>query len=412
MLSPEAARAHNKISTKALSELAGLAARYSAVPIVAGVMQYFFSRKDIKQEFEDLKNSYSQALSMSPKLQGNTELAAARFQELAAVAPTVAKNPNMAVKFIEPRLKKGLNIDDVHKLTMIQSHAQGSPFSRSATDEASTRAGMAADRIFTILGPRFVQRFSDIQNNFSAASSKIKSKDELGGLLPQEQIKMSSQRLSDECVGEMLADRFVMLKQASLSKVSNGQGAGLASAAKKGAQAAGHGKGMASYLKNGIGSFGKGMAFFAAPMAMAGLVHGAGALIDAHRKKKLDDEANAAFAHVSKNSESIRGNPVLAAEALDAMKTFAPELAVKPNILKTFIEHTIKTDQMVPQTVNELATAQSNVNKAKGLGFAQGFLGAIDPALSIGKTFHGLDRGVDSPKPQLGWPTTLGEDIP
>lgn len=179
--------------------------------------------------------------------------------------------------------------------------------------------------------------------------------------------KQSSQKVSDECLGEMLADRFVMWRNSDVVKTAS-----VASAA--------------SAAKSGASAFGKGLAFFAAPLAIAGLVHGIGAMVDAHKAKKMEEDAQTAFNKIKKDSEHIKGNPVLAEEAFDAIKTFAPSLAIKPSILKTFIEHTIKTEMLAPQTVSELASAQSNVHKAKTPGFAQGFMGAVDPAFSTGKT--------------------------
>ena len=360
-------KSFRNLAVKGTIEATKLIATVAALPVMAGMMQYMFSRKNIKEEMEQLKGSYGQALSMSPKLNADKDIAATRFQELAAIAPTVAKNPNMAVKFLEPRLKNGLSIDDVHKLTMIQANTRSSTFVRSPVAEAAGSAGLMADKVLTTFGNKAVDSFVNKRNQYNKQKEYLNKLD-WEGLDMQ---KQSSQQphVSEECLGEMLADRYVLLRQSGLCKE-----AGFSIPE------------MGQAVKGGGNAFLKGLGFFAPALALAGVIHGAGAVIDAHKKKTLEQEANKAYALVSKNSELIKGNPELAAQALDAIKTFAPELAVKPNILKTFIEHTIDTENMPIQTVNELATAQGNVNHSRGPGFAAGFMGATEPVMNLGKT--------------------------
>lgn len=122
-------------------------------------------------------------------------------------------------------------------------------------------------------------------------------------------------------------------------------------------------------------------------LALSGIAAGAGALVDQIKQKKMHDAADKAFDKVRKESDHIRGNPVLAAEAFDAMRSFAPSLAEKPQVLKTFIEHVIRTEQLAPQTINDLAAAQSNVNKAQeASGFAAGLANTLKVPISIGES--------------------------
>ena len=359
----------NKKGLQGLKDLGSFLASTAIIPLAVGGLGYIRSKKSIKEELEELKNSYAQSLQMSTKLRDNPDESATRFQELATIAPTVAKNPNMAVKFLEPRLKKGLSIDDVHKLTMIQSHAHTAPYSRSALTEGSAAGALMADKMFTVFGPRMADRLGSLAK---ARMQDFKDIHPLGGG-PSMQKESSQQTVSDSCLGEMMADRYVMFRSAGLYKTATVDAA--------------------KVVSEGADAFKAGLKFFAAPLALAGLLHGVGAVVDAHKKKQLDQEANNAFARISKDSEHIRANPLLAAEALDAMKTFAPELAVKPMILKTFIEHTIRTEQLAPQTVNELASAQGNVHKSKGTGFAHGFMSSVDPSIGFGKNI--LESGKD-----------------
>jgi len=343
-----------------LADTGKLFARYAALPVMAGVMQYIFSRKNIKEDLEQFKSSYNQLIESNPSIKKNEDLAAERFRELCTISPTIAKNPNMAAKFIEPRLKSGLTIDDVHKLTMIQAHARSSPLSRDEMHEATARAGEVADRVFGVFGPRFLDRYTAVHNNYAKEHAKIMAKPPMVG---DDFVKKSSQ-VSESCLGEMVADRYVLWRRAyPLDKTAGAAGAGAAGAG-------------ANYFK-------KGLAFFAAPLAIGGLVHGIGMVVDAKKKAAIEQEAQNTFDRIRRSSEHMQSNPELAQEAFDAIRTFAPSLAVKPNVLKTFIEHTIKTEQLSPQTVKELAETQGHIQKAAPMGFAQGFFGATKPVIDI-----------------------------
>ena len=348
-----------------LGKTVGIAA---TLPIMAGVMQYLFARKDIKQELNDLTSSYNQIKDLSPKLSASPEAAAERFRELSAIAPTIAKNPKMAVKVMEPRLADGFSIDDIHKLTMIQAHARAPLHTSRAADRGTAMAGLVADRVFTTFGTQMVGKMLHEKKNLESRINTIVNS---GG---NNMKKESSPRISEECAVEMMADRFILWKQASAKDIVAA------------AKAMGTSAGSSSAVKAGLKNFGKGLSFFAAPLALAGIAHGVGAIMDARKKSQMDQLADQAFAKVKKESEIIKANPELALEAFDALKTFAPTLATKPILVKTFVEHSVDKGNIAPQTINELASAQGNTNRSKMPGFTSGFIGAVAPAMTATKS--------------------------
>lgn len=348
---PEQLAAMTGVGRQLLKDTFSTLAPIALIPAAAGIMGYFMSKKNIKQEIEALKTSYGEIQKMSPaiKKDPNSE---ERFRELSVIAPVIAKNPKMAMRVLEPRLTGGFSVDDIHKLTMIQSHAQSPSFKASPVSAGATAAGLVADRVFLTLGQ---QTYNQIQGSADAARKKIRNIQEGNTMSKQSSVEV---KLSDECVGEMLADRFVMFKEAS---------------------AAG---GFKASLKAGVSTFGKHLPLFLIPAGIAGGAAVANAAFEKHKKNKEEAAANKAFEAIKKNSEIIKGNPQLANEAFDAIKTFAPSLAVKPQVLKTFIEHTLRTESIAPQTINELANTQGAVSRAKGKGFADSFIGTLGPAFS------------------------------
>jgi hypothetical protein len=341
-----------------------------ALPAVAGAIQYLFSKKNIKQEIEALKSSYAKAMGMSEKMKADPERSASVFQELSTVAPSVAMNPSMAIKVIEPRLQKGLTIDDVHKLTMINAYAKPSPLAKSPMADAKRSAGFAADRLFTTLGLKAFEdatsAYKQSKKNLSAFASKRQEMKE--GKYNNEDLqkfyegfnmnKESSQQVSEKCAIEMMADRYVLFKNSPLYKE-------------------------ASIISKATNVLAEAAPYMVATLGTVGVIHGVGAAIDMVQKKKLELQANAAFAQVQKSSDIIKGNKELAEQAFDAIKTFAPSLAAKPAILKTFLEHSVSVEGRIPpEMVNQLATAQGNIGRSKPAGFASGF---VDTASSVGK---------------------------
>jgi hypothetical protein len=358
-----------KSAMNSAKQMGKTVAPFLVLPAIGAIVNYYMGHKQDKQEAKDVDASLQQILNSNPRLSTAQNLTISRFKELSAVAPVVAKNPTMAARFIEPRLKSGMSIDDVHKLVMIQQAGIGKP---DAASRSGHVAGFLADRMLMLFG---MDAAKSLSNTVSAGRSEQKKYDDgiknifSGGSMN----KQASQKVSDECLGEMLADRYVMLRESGFAKEA----------------------GVADIAKSGLGRFGKGIAFFAPALALAGIAHGVGAMVDAHQKKKLEQTADMHFKRIRDNSDVIQGNPELANDALDAIKTFAPALAAKPAILKTFIEHTVNIGQMAPQTINDLAVTQGNISKSKHPGFTAGFIGAASPVMSASKSLMGKDMKQD-----------------
>lgn len=325
----------------------------AALPVGAATLYHKYkSKKDREQDIVELKDSYQRVLGASKKISAKPEQAAERFRELSMIAPSVAKNPVMASRFLEPRLEKGLSIDDVHKLTMIQAYG-----GNKSQGFLGSTPGVLLDKYLTVAGPSIIQGVSAKVDDFN-----------------EDLKKEGSSAVSEECLATMLADRYVMW-QSYASEMQK-------TAAPTDPLT------MRKAFSKGLNHFLAGAGFAAAPLALAGMAHGVGAIIDAKRKADLERQANAVFVEVRRKSEKIQGEPEKAAEAFDALKSFAPALAVKPMIVKTFLEHAVGVDHLSPETVKSLAETQFNVNRSKPGGFATGFFGGLDSSMRPLKSLY------------------------
>jgi hypothetical protein len=126
-----------KSAMNSAKQMGKTVAPFLVLPAIGAIVNYYMGHKQDKQEAKDVDASLQQILNSNPRLSTAQNLTISRFKELSAVAPVVAKNPTMAARFIEPRLKSGMSIDDVHKLVMIQQAGIGKP-------DAASRSGHVA----------------------------------------------------------------------------------------------------------------------------------------------------------------------------------------------------------------------------------------------------------------------------
>lgn len=330
---------------------------YLVVPAAGAIASYHFGKKQDKEDHEQLKNSFSATLALDENMAKNPQAAEARFRELAFVSPTIAKNPAMAARFISNRMDSGLTVDDIHKLSVIEASSKSNP---NAAARATAKAALIFDRLFSTWSLTSRQNFINEQQGIDKKYlTDLQQMQKKGGVMNPD----VQQKVSDECIGEMLADRYIIMMQGMEKEA--GVKPGIMSA--------------------GMNRLKAGAQFMAPIMALGGLAHGIGMIVDARRKKQMDQAANENFFKLKQHSEIVQGNPELANQALDAIKTFAPALAAKPAVLKTFVEHTINAGMIAPQTVSDLATAQGNVSKSQAPGFASGFLGAVKSTADAGK---------------------------
>jgi len=119
-----------RIWTK-LKDTGGDTLKKSLGPLIGTTAGFYLAQKvdqSAKEEFrkkmqQDMQASYTKMFDAIPAL-GNKDIRKVRerFNQLSAIAPTVASTPEIAAKVIHRTANKGFNEDDVHKLTQIESN--------------------------------------------------------------------------------------------------------------------------------------------------------------------------------------------------------------------------------------------------------------------------------------------------
>jgi len=170
--------------------------------------------------------------------------------------------------------------------------------------------------------------------------------------------------VSEECLGRMLADRYSMFKTAGiLPKAVMSAGKATGAFASKA-------------FSTSAGQLGKYIQMMAVPLMIGGGIQ----LLNQIRKQRDVQEtmshADQVFAQLKKTNENVRENLPVAQEAFDTLKSFAPALAAKPLVARTFVEHVISSEGRIPpDTTQMLANTQkmiNQLNEATGGGFIEG----------------------------------------
>ncbi len=113
-------------------------------------------------------------------------------------------------------------------------------------------------------------------------------------------------------------------------------------------------------------------------MAPALALAGGGLLLEHVLKsvenKKLREQADQIFAHMKRTNEYVKNDPELAAEAFDTLRSFAPTLAAKPIIARTFIEQIIQGGMIPIDQAKQLAQTEKTIleNGSMSGGFLEG----------------------------------------
>jgi hypothetical protein len=317
----------------------------------AGLSSYYFTKKEKERHDEDIMSSLKTLAVKNPQFKKEPETFIERFGELSLISPTVAKNPSLAAKVLSKKMKSGFSVDDIHKLTSIESNSSSARrFNPGAAGRAS--AGHALSTITSAFGRDLVDYKKNLDKEFQDRMRAIeKSHEDLKNFeykprFDQEGNKLASstlQRVSDECLGTMLAERYVLVKQAGLLSTTG------------------------SLIGAGAGTMAKGMALFAPAMALAGGAELVRQAIESHRNTALQAQADKNFAQIMKSNDKFQGdaNKQLAMEAFETLKTVAPSLAARRLVAETFIDYTVGQGQLAPQTVQQLAEAE---DKVRGIG--------------------------------------------
>jgi hypothetical protein len=161
------------------------------------------------------------------------------------------------------------------------------------------------------------------------------------------------QWVSDECLGKMLADRYCMFKTAGIVP-----------------------KAVSNVLKSSGNAMHDYVKIMALPLAIGGGIKLVSDIMKRKADAQTERQADQVFSGLKRTNSYVQENPELAAQAFDTLRSFAPALAAKPLVAKTFVEHVITSDGRIPpDTANMLASTQQLVNRlneATGGGFVEG----------------------------------------
>jgi hypothetical protein len=365
---------------------------------VAGTYGYFHAKKKMEDQAKSLSDSYNTLLVTHKPFSNNPEEFRQRFTELSLISPTVAMNPRLAQNVIQPRLTKGFDLDDVHRLSAIEHHTSTTPKlpspAESAQEHASTMLGrnwsnilfplLATQSFMAPVGkdihtiaqkakaqPKFPEKppevsKKDIPDDFLAGFRQHK-KEGSGGPMDQQEMKLL---VSEECLGRMLADRYQMFKTAGILPPLEKEAKSI------GTLAGQAGKWMGKAVTTSTGQVGKYIQMMAVPLMIGGGIQLINHLRQVREADKMNAQADQVFSQLKKTNDNVRENLPVAQEAFDTLKSFAPALAAKPLVARTFVEHVISSEGRIPpDTTQMLANTQkmiNQLNEATGGGFIEG----------------------------------------
>jgi hypothetical protein len=344
---------------------------------LAGTYGYFDAKKRYEQHEESLDNSFNTLLSSHKPFSKDPDSFHQRFSELALISPTVASNPRLAQKIIESRMDKGFDLDDVHRLSAIEFHSGASRKIQEPAPAAQALAASAFGRVAQLAYPMIVTQraMSPVGKEVHTVAKKVeklqaaRDKDAAdffkgkisprarqaaeGVHMPKQGSEEAKLLVSEECLARMLADRYCMFKTAGIIPT-----------------------GVKNFLRPGKDQLVNYVKLMALPLAIGGGIQLVNNLVKQREDARLSQQADSVFNHLKRTNDYAKENPELAAQAFDTLRSFAPALAAKPIIAKTFVEHVISSDGRIPpDTANMLAQTQqlvSRLNDVSGGGFIEG----------------------------------------
>jgi hypothetical protein len=338
-----------------VAPLLGVAALLSGVHGVAG---YLRARSAVNAQRDALNGSFK-ALQGMPEYKDNAMIGQ-RFSELALISPTLASNPNIAHKVISSRIQDGFSVDDIHRLASIE-HLTSTAHKPMGGEGAFTH-GLIAAR------DQFDRRMSDMAPAIGAISAKDADWTASAYPMPKRgmgfQMKhasediFSEQTLSDECIGKMMGTRHGMIKEA----------------------------GILNAIKGGVGesakATGKYFSMMSVPIALGLGMAALNKIMKVRENNQMSAQADHVYKNIMSSSDIAKQNPQAAAEAFDSLRSFAPILATKHNVAKSFIEEVAGGwgGKMPPQTIGMLAEVQQ---KAMGMHDDKGFFSALKEPMQM-----------------------------
>lgn len=337
-----------------------------AVMGTSGAAAYYFSKKDKDQHQNDLANSMKLLSVKNPEFSKSPGQFIERFNELTHLSPTIAKNPTLAARLLTDKLHSGFDVDDIHKLTTIENNTSTSRGGFHPGNAARAAASSSLSTLATTFGPDVLRDFRGHANEYKSRLSAI-AKKESELTMPKskpsgfdEEVAARAARysgldkqssaprtVSDGCLGTMLAERYTMFKTAGL-------------------------------MENvGIGAknLAKSLSVFAPAIALGGGLELMKHVMESRKNAALGDQADKEFKNLLRTSDIVKGDTATAYEAFNTLKAFAPSLAVRPLVLKTFVENTVNNSgHITSQMVQDFASTE---NQIRGFGGKSDFMGGI-----------------------------------
>lgn len=368
----------SELAKKALLPLVGTLTAAGA----AGLYGYISAKRSGEQHHKDLAASLAKAMSVSPQFKSDPQRFTTLFSELAVLSPTVAKNPAMAGKLIAQKFKGGFELDDVHKLSVIEHAATTKKGLPTAGAAARGAAGAATGAILSTFGDKLFDHYYNLKEEHKKllksrdplATDAAKSfaealkagakldplprsqtdKDNLAELFAKiDAMKKESSvaditayplMVSERCLGLMLSDRYQMLKTSAAAQPSA--------------------------FRRGLEAMRSNLEFMAPAAALAGGVGLVKLVYNHMQNQKLKSEADRHFAELMKTSPLLQSDPNVAKQSFESLKTFAPALAARPQVMKTFVENQVQVGGMLPvDQVRLLAETSGIVSRQAGHGF-------------------------------------------
>jgi len=260
------------------------------------------------------------SLLTDPAFKDHQHLVMQRFNEVGSIAPTVAANQPLLTAILKKKLHTGFSHDDITGLAKIQAS-----YSSSLGAQQALQAKMPAYQ-------------SEQPKMFKAAS--------------------------DELIGRVAANNYLLLKEAGIFTGQNA--AFIGSALKQTAAAAA----VSGVVALGAGAINAGLAY---------------------RDKRLQQQQLASsFTRAMDinhpGTDLLNANPMKAREVFDSLVHFAPNVALQPMAARTFMNKVLEADThdrgaLDTSDIKSLSEIERNM---VGAGGGSAFLKGFVPALTAG----------------------------
>ena len=392
---------HQTKQASGLQTAAGSMLGLLGTSAIVGGLSYLAAKNQYEKHTQNLRASFD-SLKTSDAYKKNPEEFSKRFSELSIISPTVAGNPVLASKVIAPRLKAGFNLNDIHRLSALEFHTANTKkvVHPAGTGMAGAREFMNANLWNAIqAGKAEAASMAHADQNRAAAEEAIskqharaaefintpepnKDKNDIladykkalrfhnegggGDKIGADMSKFAfgEQKVGDECLGRMIADRYVMYKTAAGGKVLEKLGSIYETLG----------------IEKGVAAVKDHFQYIAPALVLGG---GAQLVREAMRiaeSKKLRAEADRVFDHIKRTSDIVKQNPGVASEAFDTLRSFAPSVATKPLVVRSFLEGVVNSQYLGVDTASMLAQTEQRIREN---GSSQGFLEGLKTPMSL-----------------------------